>query len=479
MKKWLQGFWRSLRGSVAHPTGTEPRSNQQSKPDAPVAPKSPIIRTAPTQISVGLDFGTHGTKVVYVQLGGARVFRPLDFGHSLADWPNFSLPAVGVVRNGGLIWGSEAARTLERRPWDAGIRRLKVLAASECDQKFRDPDLAMNYSRLLEAEGLDPAVWDPRHVMAAAVALQVVEVQRLLSQRYSGRSLKVQYALPVPIDQVDRSAVFAGYRRTVATAERLVNEQGGLTVTQEDLVAAAAEIFPDVPVDNEGTGRFNLFAEARAQMASYLFSLQTSHGIHGVIDIGAGTTDVSIFDLRKGANGNECFWYAAAAIPKATAFVVGEVLNREACSGLTEGEVLAQLRTRPEECAKAFEVIRHSSNPAWAEAYNHHAKSSYWEGCPVFVCGGGAQLPHTGRVFTTPYVPQWPNHKLLALPTPRDFETNVAPFERMAVAYGLAIPAPEHPNAPLPNDSPNHTPMPRVLDPYEKDGDQLVPNSKW
>jgi hypothetical protein len=74
------------------------------------------------------------------------------------------------------------------------------------------------------------------------------------------------------------------------------------------------------------------------------------------------------------------------------------------------------------------------------------------------------------------------------LPIPRDYQGGEVPFQRMAVAYGLAIPKPEHgygsrPDGTggpvLPQDSPDHTPPKRYKVFEGMGGDQPYPTPFW
>jgi len=61
------------------------------------------------------------------------------------------------------------------------------------------------------------------------------------------------------------------------------------------------------------------------------------------------------------------------------------------------------------------------------------------------------------------------------LPTPDDYDAgeSAAPFERMAVAYGLARPTPELEDYLLPAEVGDHTPPPLAV--KEFDRDELYP----
>ncbi len=468
--KWLRGFWKSSSKSGAEPPGRT---------------TGPFIRAQEIRVSVGLDFGTHATKAAFFQFGaGARVIRPLRFQHGLEHWPDYALPGVGLIRNGTLVWGAEAAAELDRRPWREGLRRLKVLLAGTRDSGFVDPDLGKDYLRHLEEAGVDESLWRPEHVATASLALQIVAVRRRLQALYPGKRIDAQFTIPVPIDHVQDSGVLAAYRRVANGAEQLTDRDGTLRVRPEALILAAAEAYSAASDHERPDGRVFTLPEAVAEVASYLTSLEAKTGVHGVIDIGAGTTDVCVFSLQRPERRvQECYWYSALAIPKAGAFVqeaVADALQRKHPGRrFTEVDVLRECTRNEDVVERTLERIRHLANPAWAEGYGHLKKETAWRGCPVFLCGGGALLPRVRSVFQQCWVTHWPAHEIRELPIPGDYRGDGVPFQRMTVAYGLAIPKPEHGQYVLPKDSPDDTPPKRYKHYDGMGGDQLYPTPDW
>lgn len=470
MTRSLLGFWKFFR---------------RRKEDR-LAKTGPFIRPAEVKVSIGLDFGTHATKAAFFQFGGPRVVRAVRFHRGLDQWPDFALPAVGIIRDNALVWGIEAASELDRMAWSAGIRRLKVLLAATSERPFADHRLSEAYQAYLQAAGVNPVEWQPEHVATASLALQIMAVRREVDAFFDGRRVDAQCAVPVPIDHAQNSALLARYYRVINASQRLVHEDGTLQVGLRDLVPAAADAFRAAPESEVADGRIFTLPEAVAQIASYLTSLEREPGVHGVIDIGAGTTDVSIFRLlRPGDHGLGYFWYSASAIPRASAAVQQAVLDALAARGqtdvLTEGDLMRQMAAHGDIVRRELEGIRRLTNANWTEAYNHFKKPSEWQRRPLFLCGGGALLPEAASVFRQSWMTcnHWEPHVVRELPVPRDYEGNGVPFSRMAVAYGLAIPKPQHGSFVLPKDSPDHTPEKRYKRYEGAGGDQLYPTPGW
>lgn len=470
MTKSLLGFWRSFR------------SRKEDRP--PSAATGPLIRRADVKVSVGLDFGTHATKATFMQFGGPRVVRPVRFHGGVDHWPDFALPAVGIIRDNALIWGVEAASELDRMPWNVGIRRLKVLLAGTAELPLADRRLRESFEAYVESAGVDRFEWRPDHVATAALALQITAVRRQVEAFFAKRRVDTQVAVPVPIDHVQDSALFARYCRVANAAQGLIGEDGALRVAPRDLIPAAADAFRGAPEVEIADGRIFTLPEAVAQIASYLTSLEREPGVHAVVDIGAGTTDISIFRLlRRDQDGQGCYWYSASAIPRAGAAVLQAVADSEfgRVGALTEAELLRRLPAAADVVRTELEGIRHLANANWTEAYCHFKKPAAWQGRPLFLCGGGALLPGAVSVFRQSWMVRngWEPHVVRELPVPHDYEGNGIPFGRMAVAYGLAIPKPLHGSFVLPKDSPDHTPEKRFKLYEGAGGDQLYPTPGW
>ena len=445
----------------------------------------PFIRRSTAKVSVGVDFGTHSTKVAFFELGvGARAVRPLRFHHDLSDWADFTLPSLGVIRNGALLWGAAAATALQNKRWNEGIRRLKVLLTAVGDMEFADQRLLEDYRRELESARVDAKVWSPQHVAAAALAIQIQTILTQLREQFRDRQIDARFTIPVPIDHIQDSTVLGIYRRVTRTAEQLLKDDGSLRFKPDELVDAAAQEFAQATAIESGDSLIYTLPEAVAQIASYLTSLEATSGVHGVIDIGAGTTDFCVFLLeRPERNVQICFWYSALAVPKAASLaqrLVAIEFNRDhPGEPLGEGGMIKACAQHPAAVGRALEQIRLAGHRAWVEGYRHLMQETQWHGCPIFLCGGGALLPGARKEFHKCWMPQWPLHAVRDLPLPHEYKGDNVPFSRMSVAYGLSIPGPEHGHFILPKDSPNHTPPKRYRRYEGMGGDQLYPTPDW
>jgi hypothetical protein len=167
-----------------------------------------------------------------------------------------------------------------------------------------------------------------------------------------------------------------------------------------------------------------------------------------------------------------------------TASIEREIASRlgaETRSAPTDAEVIDAVRNLHSSNTLDGIVQKHvdglwkEARRTWVAAYNHLRVQHEFQGRPVFLAGGGSRLPHVAVTFARPWVPNFKRQTTRDLPVPRDFEVPAgrqAPFYRLSVAHGLAIPKPELGEYVLPKDAPDQTPVRTFAAPIEALGDQ-------
>jgi hypothetical protein len=449
-------------------------------------------------VSVGLDLGTSSTKVAFRVLGGPKAVRPIVFDHGVKGYPGYCLPSVVAVdRSGKPLLGSLGATFIADQPFGRGISRLKVLVAGQYDKDFRDAALVRQFEREREHLLKDWQGVGPDGYLAASLGWQLAEVRRKLVALLRTSDLDITYNVCVPISQVDKSPVLAAFRRILRAGAKLADALtpsdgpfSDLTLRAQDLVTCSS--------GNGSTGGDSIFAvpEAVAQVAGYMVSQAAREGLHAVVDIGAGTTDVSIMFLQAPKTSEAAsYWLAAHSHPFAGSTLECEVAEflDEAGEQATQGRVAATFARLAERREKrralldalelALERIRHRTNPTWVEAFSTKLRrQSFWEGDKVrlFLAGAPSHLPRAANVFKQCWMSKWPPFDLRPIPTPDDYVGGSVPFNRMNVAYGLSIPVPMLRSYVLPKDAHDMTPIPQYRDPYSRqDGDQIIARDGW
>jgi hypothetical protein len=439
-------------------------------------------------VQVGLDFGTSATKIIYAQVGG-RFFRPVLFKHGLPNYPPFALPSVMAFgSHNNLLIGSDAARHLLDKPWQEGLQRLKMIVAGKYDPAFKEPQTEETFYRYLEIEKKDPGIFTPERLTAIFLAFALRQARYAVRRapEFHNYDLDIAFNICMPIDHLENNLVRSAFENIFAWAEAIE-----VRWPQDDKAPDLLEL-SDITVNSAPYGhpesRVFAIPEAIAETASYRFSLEKTTGLHAVIDFGAGTTDVSIFNLRDEFHELTPYWYSARNIPWGMVNIerllaetmIGYLRTGRIVSGNALAELLTSfkgdgtfaldqsIRTVMEDQVKAqFEELWGLPDykiQAWGSAYGKLKKPSRWENVKVFVGGGGSQAPFVEQVFSIPWcypTVQGP-YTVNQLPEPNNYDScgDQAPFHRMAVAYGLAFPKPILDGYVLPGDCPDHTPAP-------------------
>jgi hypothetical protein len=523
---WLKRIADALLKGKKAQEPTRPKNGRKDvKREHKVAPAIQRRREK-IVLNVGLDFGTSATKVMFSQARRRGVW-PVTFDHGLKYLPDYCLPSlVAIDSKKHFVFGSQAARVLRNKPWDHGIRRLKVLVAGEHDERFRDQETEQKFKEYTAEHFSSKSPLTPKLLTALYLAYVMNMVRQKITQRaeYANHELDFLFNMCIPIDYAENNPVRAGYEEVLAWAELIEREWppgdwnlDGIERAKE--LRSRANYGRVQPVHPGGDfGREDpqarVFAvpETVAEVASYLVSLRKREGLHAIIDLGAGTTDVSVFNLRNTAAGDQAIWYSARCIPRGVTRIeriINAHLENSGTRGLCkDADVIALLRwlsegkSAPREFAHLEESLRNSvrgeveqlwraTHEAWGEAYGHLRQQTFWERdkVQVFVCGGGCRLPGVEYWFSKSWMDvhaqaperHWGPYRYDVLPAPEEFNiaAGVASFPRLAVAYGLTLPLPALGKFILPSSAPDHTPppMPRLKIRWREDWDAWVPTN--
>lgn len=495
MKRLLQGFWKWLKTEPDQvlnskaATGSSIRREteaQAQKPSPSRAQKeAPVgLRRSKEAIrfQVGIDFGTSATKIAYQQLGTrTQMVRPLLIEHSLRHYPSFCIPSVAAFdESGRFLLGTEAERYLADKPWGSGLRFLKLVFAGRYKKKdFFDPEVDRAFEQNLQATGSMFSGYRVDHIVVAFLAYVMNRARDALHRKFQDSNIDLWFNVCLPIDHVEDNVIRPTFEKVLRVSQAVEGQwRDGRSLN--DLLVKSRELYQigeSLPAGKEI--KVFLIPESVGAIASYLGSLRVRDGIHAVYDIGAGTTDLSIFNMCNARKSNAvAYWYAARNLPIGTQRIERIIAHHIKSSGSERNEAsgarVAETMTRlADPSLKVKEQIREElcsiwekSREVWSVAYGHLMRQGEWEGdrVHVFVCGGGARLPFVNEIFCQSWMNKgsqnWGPYPIGVLPEPDDYGTlrSTVPFERMCVAYGLTTPKPEMPTSVLPSASPNHTP---------------------
>jgi len=466
---------------------TSDNIEQQKVSEALPTPKkdieSPAIKTKKGTlfIQVGLDFGTSSTKMAYRRLTGDKTAYPILFNHELEHYPSYCLPSVLAFNNSGdLLLGVEAARHLADKPWNEGIRRIKVLLAGKSENRFDDRLTRIAYEEHINKTIGSNNNWDVEHFASLYIVYAISKARQYLQDKYKGHYLDIRYNICIPIDYIQHNNIKVLYEKMFATVSQ-IEKLWGNNNNLKDLLDRSCNIFADAAyVEDDPETRIFGIPEPVAEVASYLDSLQAKEGKHAIIDFGGGTTDISILDLQiYQKNENMSSWYSAFTFPGGVN-IIERVIHRhlqnkadKICSDIMVKEYIHhKLENAPkilkDEIKDELEKIWMDTRKAWQAAYKKEKGQSNWEKdkVQIFTSGGGCKLPYVNDVFKESWHNQgyndWGPYPICELPSPDCYDSKNPgiPFKRLSVAFGLTVDKLDLGQYTLPRDCPDFTPLP-------------------
>lgn len=450
-------------------------------------------------MQVGLDFGTSATKATFRVLGraGSKI-TPISFAHGLGVYPDFCLPSLAAFSaDGALHLGADAAKILRDRRWEEGLRSFKMLVAASRDRRYLDSTSLSRFETYVAAHLGSETRCRPDTLAATYLAYAIRDIRKRIYKLVGTADVDLIVNTCVPIDQRENSGVMKAFERVIATAQKLDETRSpGEDPSMEWLDFATAEM-PGAryQVDDPATRMF-VVPEAVASVAAYLTSLKRQWGLHALVDIGAGTTDLSIFFLTPhlGTSGTS-WWYASRSVPVGMDKVETDLAEQLATTGARmhsrqriQSAISSGGRSSGEtkQITAGFHDIWLKTSKGWSDAFQHLRAESEWRGdkLKIFLAGGGGQTPLARTIFRqSPFNPRWGPHPCNLLPNPDGYDDRKGsiPFARLSVAHGLAIPYPELTAFVLPLDAPDHTPLPPDNNGrFEPAGeDELIPKYGW
>jgi len=476
--KLLQEFWKSFKFFF----------KKKSLPDHKAKPEDQIESPAfvPTfiksldeklHVQVGIDFGTSCSKACYqIQDGREKVYL-IDFKHHLKSFPSYAIPSVliGDEQNQICI-GEEAGEAVEAGKWGIGLRNFKTLLASVQNEAFVDKVSASRFNENLQLLGLDKEGVGVSEVASLYIAYMMRRCRDFLKSQYVGRELHINYNVCIPIDYAEDNLVKKDFEKMLAVAQELDRFWEQEKGESRSLLRLASELKDQCVYDET---KMNVFAipEAVAELAGYRMSADRDAGLYVLIDIGSGTTDVSIFRLERGVK-ERIQWLSSDAIPmgmyQLEKLVVkalikqgrndslGEVYrafeNFKETSSVLEDDVFLRIQKRIRNFIKSNEYKR-----PWRSAHvklRKEKKESLDSIKIVFLAGGGSKIALAKGIdilfSSSPLASSAASKKrynLSALScSPNLEDTLVSDFWRLSVAYGLSFPAPKLGEYKLPKD---------------------------
>jgi hypothetical protein len=247
---------------------------------------------SPTQsiaVTVGFDFGTYATKVL-IRRRGNLVAEAIRIDQTHSDYPPCCCPSVVGIKNDRLYFGATALSCM-----DEVFHSLKIAvldrAASPIHYDMRSDGMPL-----------------PEHLMAMYLAWSFGLVKRRLDERYGADSTRVDINLAAPMTYYEDRQLKDRYLRIIQAAWQCSFGTGGPSVEQGERLTEVRKWFvsrldDDVPIDPIEQRRFEVKPETIAPLVSLAQDPRAGEGMYFVLDMGAGTTEMSVNYLQSRSRG--------------------------------------------------------------------------------------------------------------------------------------------------------------------------------
>ena len=451
--------------------------SQVSEHQSPPSEKQPIPFTgdmtqfpftkpaAPKQLlNIGLDFGTAFTKVV---IGETRTCYAVPFELKTSENP-YLLPCILYIDDSG---------TCALQPLGESFKAISDLKMKLLEGTPDDQDLGR---------------------MVAFIAL-VFRHTRLwffekLRSTYEGRSLDWNVNVGVPTDSYHQEQLVTTYQLITKSAWALSVIPDPVTIhAANQILTSVSHGRYSLPKRFAGLRErlihkdaFGLFPEFVAQVAGYVRSPLRKPDLHMMVDVGAGTVDISIFNVHE-ADGDDIFpVFAKAVKPFGTHYLMKHRENKLP-SGVnvkwslhdktpSQGEFLQKVKIPLKQLKEIDNNFTMDIGTKVRDLLKYTKEKRYpcsprWQcGVPTFLCGGGGKVDvyseligrfensnHTYRI------------KLEQLPQPQRLSAPQLPtgsYDRLSVAYGLSHNALDIGRIIQANEIDDHNIPPNNPDPY-------------
>jgi hypothetical protein len=276
------------------------------------------------------------------------------------------------------------------------------------------------------------------------------------------RNLALDWVINVglPTDSFHDDQLIDIYRRLTKSGWDLSLDERPISLERaKEAISRTKE--DTTPIDSGAIGidasKVSTFPEFVAQITGYVRSSRRTTGLHCLVDVGAGTLDVTLFNVWQGTDKADRYPIFGRFVKRLGTSYLCRRRAREANARLTlspfenlpsDREFAARLNIeldRLHEIDRKFnDGVRESVMQLLRDTrQNHMPKASDWKSVPLFLCGGGGRAEFYSRLLADMCRrSQAFNLGLKRLPRPERLEAPLIgdqDVDRLSVAYGLSF----------------------------------------
>lgn len=409
-------------------------------PTSPTLASSPppVLRRqgGPRAITIGLDFGTHSTKIL-LRPRGLDKARLLTITKPHEGYPSFACPSLVKVADDKVYFGSRALEIAGGTLY----RSLKVqLLPAEGDESGMEP-----FPR-----GLTPDL-----LVAWYLSWVLGRIRRAVEKYFPHSNPKLSCNLAAPMNHIENESLKTRYLgivhaawRSVFGPELLPTEQG---MSVSELRARFVRLLAK-EVPGRELRPFEILPETVAPIVSLSLDPRMTPGMYLIGDMGAGTTELSVSHVQEpGADQHVLCYFDQSVRIGGDNF---EWAERDGTLTCSRNDLVAKLVRR---FMKAF-------RQTWGAGYHKDSRNpasrGKWRNLHVLLTGGGARRREIEREIdgALPMQP-WPVgeerysvswHEPMGIDMVAVADPPSTSF--LSVAHGLSIPRQQWPDFFVPGE---------------------------
>ena len=260
--------------------------------------------------------------------------------------------------------------------------------------------------------------------IAIATVWYLSEMAQTRIEKFYGASrsdLKLSITMGIPMSFFSDTVLREGFLEVIRSAYWLLKHHDGKSIREgrlpldqlQKLSELARNEVRKIPVPDANTVRDWLRTEAESALVWAFTSPNIKQGLYAKADVGAGTTNASLFRITERYNAATGQWQKDGfAFFGATSDAVGmdcidEIMEKHGLQDF-RGNEDSLLRKQPglcKECEKYIDQMHEAVEEAWGIAFSKQRDVSQWKALDIFVIGGGSQVAQVRSKMTVhPYV---------------------------------------------------------------------------
>jgi hypothetical protein len=262
------------------------------------------------RVTIGLDFGTSTSKCCFREAvdGKPFVFVAFDQPGRVARSMLFDTAAASDGTD--LLFGPDAAGAAD------AIRSFKMCVRCQADADAgrsaatRCPRCHPDVPGFFSLAGMDISAED---LCTLHLSVILSEVLRVLPTAVGATRPQLRLTLnaAAPLDHLRQFGSAAPYfDRMMFYAFKLAESGAPRRRWRASAAMDALRAVRQVPLPDEPYSPTKVYPETHAAVTGFLLLPESEPGLYGLLDIGAGTTDVSFFWFQKNS-AETCAWYYA------------------------------------------------------------------------------------------------------------------------------------------------------------------------